>query len=94
MKLLIISLIAIVGAVLGDNSPFYLAPGEITSENFSDFSDFLNKNARISSGVAGRRGENLDFCYISVRFQQKSQTCSCVVMDNLWVATSARCVIE
>lgn len=41
-----------------------------------------------------RKEENLDFCYLTVRFQQKSQSCGCFIYDANYVATTARCVYE
>lgn len=65
-----------------------IAPGEFTAENI--FSD----DNRIGSGVAAKRGENLDFCYLNVVFIQKTQLCGCEIISRNYVATSARCVWE
>lgn len=75
-------------------SEFFAAPGEVTGDTFDDFNKFINNGSRTASGVAGKKGENLDLCYISVQFQQKSQSCGCFVYDTNYVATSARCVFE
>ena len=87
-SLVILSLLFVVA------SSFYTAPGEITGENFEDINKFLSNLTRAASGVKAKNGENLDFCYLSIRFHQKSQSCGCFIYDNNYVATTARCVYE
>lgn len=89
MKSLVILSLLFVAA-----SSFFTAPGEITGDNFEDINKFLSNLTRTASGVKAKRGENLDFCYLSIRFFQKSQSCGCFVYDANYVATSARCVYE
>lgn len=62
-------------------------PEEITEENFERIGKVLN-------GVDGKKGENLDFCYMKIGFFQKTQTCGCLIVTPNYVATSARCVYE
>jgi secreted trypsin-like serine protease len=64
-----------------------VASDEILSES-------LSRKGRIASGSAGKKGENLEFCYLSIGFFQKHQTCGCVIMNEEWVMTSARCAYE
>lgn len=66
----------------------FVAPGEISIKNFSP------ESAKIASGVAAKRGENLDFCYLSILFIRKRQTCGCFILSEEFVMTSARCVYE
>lgn len=66
----------------------YVAPGENTIGNFSD------ENQRIASGVAAKKGENVDFCYLTINFLQKKQNCGCFIYNKNYVGTSARCVVE
>jgi secreted trypsin-like serine protease len=66
----------------------YIDPGEVTLENF----DFLD--SRIASGIAAKKGENLDFCYLSINFFNKQQSCGCLILSPDYVITSARCVVE
>jgi hypothetical protein len=70
----------------------YVAPGEVTFESF-DFEDQLG-DQKIASGLAGKKGENLDFCYLSINFFNKRQSCGCSIVDSNQVVTSARCVVE
>lgn len=93
MKILLIILTVNVWCVFGDDYPS-IEPGDTNNENFLDLASSFANNSRAASGTTARRGENLDFCYLSVRFQHKWLICGCVLMDSQWVATSARCVIE
>lgn len=68
----------------------YTKPGEITADNLESFAT-LNK---ITAGTALKKGQFLDFCYISVNFFQKQQTCGCFIYNEQFVATTARCVVE
>lgn len=83
MKILILNLVFAIAT-----SAFYTAPGEITAENFSV------RSGRIASGFEAKKGENLDFCYLSIGFFQKSQSCGCMIVNERYVVTSARCVVE
>lgn len=72
---------------------FYTAPGEVTADVFDEEIDD-NQISRISSGQPIKKGEYLDFCYISVQFNNKYQTCGCSIYDNSNIITTARCVHE
>lgn len=65
-----------------------IAPGEFTAD------DLISDNNRIGSGVAAKKGENLDYCYINSQFIQKSQSCGCEIISKDYVATSGRCIYE
>lgn len=54
----------------------------------------LKQNYRIASGTAGKRGENLDFCYISAKVDGLEETCGCLIASPLYVVTSAQCLTE
>lgn len=85
MKFLILNLILAVAT-----SAFYTAPGEITAENFN----VIEKKLRIASGFQPKKEDILDFCYLSIGFYQKSSSCGCMIVNERFVATSARCVVE
>lgn len=69
----------------------YIAP-EVKFEDFG----FVGQTGyqRIASGLTAKKGENLDFCYLSIHFFNKQQNCGCSIIDSTHVATSARCVVE
>lgn len=72
---------------------FYTAPGEVTAEAFDD----ENENdlvSKISNGKPLKRGEFLEFCYLSIQFNNKFQTCGCFIWNKNFVVTTARCVQE
>lgn len=54
----------------------------------------LEKSYRIASGIAAKRGENLDFCYISIKRDGIEETCGCLIASPLYVVTSAQCLME
>jgi secreted trypsin-like serine protease len=85
MKSILLFSIVIVGALSQD---FGIAPGEFTVDNL------INEDNRIGSGVAAKKGENLDFVYLNVKFIQKTQNCGGILIDKQWVATSGRCIYE
>jgi secreted trypsin-like serine protease len=58
------------------------------------FDNLITENNRIGSGVAAKKGENLDYCVLTSTFIQKTQVCGCAIVDAKWVLTSARCVVE
>lgn len=58
--------------------------------NFNSF----ERQGRIALGDDGKKGENLDFCYITVNFYEKQKTCGCIIATEKWVVTTARCVYE
>jgi hypothetical protein len=94
MKNLILFISLVVG-VFGTNHPS-IEPIEINEETFLDSSDLDESFANYSRMVYtnAKKGENLDLCYLYVKFAQKTQTCGCVVVDANWVLTSGRCVYE
>lgn len=95
MKLLIVFLTFFVLALADPReTKFDVAPGEINAENFGQLSQYFTNNSRIASGTAGKKGENLYYCYVSVNFIQKSQVCGCTLVNAQFVVTSGRCCIE
>lgn len=103
MKILAILSLLIVASQASKSpspSPFlnYIEPGAITDEIIEEY--LLNEEARIggnskiSTGFVARRGEYPEFCYLSIRFFNKLQTCGCWIYDTQYVVTSARCVVE
>lgn len=86
--------IALLVGVLADPNPFVNKPGEVTADNFKEIGDLLNKNSKIASGIVAKKGENLEFCYITVQFLSKTLSCGAVLVNAQWVATAARCVYE
>jgi secreted trypsin-like serine protease len=86
MKVFLLLAVVIAGAFSEEFD--IIAPGEFTAD------DLLAGNNRIGSGVAAKKGENLDYVYLTVQFIQKTQNCGGVLVDKQWVATSGRCVYE
>jgi hypothetical protein len=84
MKLILIFLTVIVGVFAEE----FLEPGELNVDTY------FTTNDRIAAGIKTKKGENLDFCYLNVRFIQKSQVCGCAVVHKEWVLTSGRCLAD
>lgn len=80
------SILIIFTVVLGVLSEDLFLPGELTAETYF--------NNRIASGETAKKGENLDFCYLNVQFNSKSQLCGCAIISKKWLATSGRCLYE
>lgn len=74
-----------------NSEPLEFHPGEIFDENSELFASELNK---IAYGIAANPGEVNEFCYLTVRFFNKQQTCGCFLLDRYHVVTSARCLVE
>lgn len=51
-------------------------------------------NKKTGTGKPAKKGENPDFCYLSIKFYNKKQTCGCWIYDTQYVVTSGRCVVE
>ena len=62
----------------------------IFSEDYKE----LENTFRIVSGADGKKTENLDFCWMTIRYYEKQKTCGCIIIANDYVATTARCVYE
>lgn len=88
MKLIFILFVVIVGVFAAEENDEFLVPGEVT------FEDLFSENNRIASGVKAKAKENMDYCYLNVKFIQKSQVCGCAIIDEQWLLTSGRCVYE
>lgn len=65
----------------------------MSSHAMEDFY-YSHRKSRIASGIVAKKKENLDFCYLTVKFLDKTKTCGCVIMNHIFVATSARCLVE
>lgn len=76
----------LVAAAIADPSEYLILPGELTIQD--------NYNSKIASGQPAKKGENLDYVYLTIQFQQKSQTCGGFIFNENYVVTSARCVVE
>jgi hypothetical protein len=85
MKVLLCFVLVATASAISYNAK--VIPDEITEENFQ-------RIGRIASGNDALAGENLDFCYITIGFFQKTQTCGCTIWWKTWIVTSARCVYE
>jgi hypothetical protein len=83
------SIFMIFCSILISVSALYVKPGEveITDESFEELQ-------KIAGGLPSKKGEMLSFCYISVNFFQKQQTCGCLIYNSQYVVTTARCVVE
>lgn len=80
---------------------YYMEPGAVSFDTYELFLDeqknVINRiedGEKIASGVAAKKGNYPELCYLSIEFYQKQQTCGCYVHDEYHVITSARCVIE
>lgn len=98
MKLLII-LSALVASVL--STPYYIEPGQVTLDTYEEYlkeQQLLNtrveSDQKIAAGTAAKKGEYPEFCYISVQFYQKQQSCGCFIWEKQYVVTAARCVVD
>lgn len=75
--------------------PLYLKPGKIDSSHHQPFAiEFLKFKEKNPSTVNAKHGEVNEFCYLSIKFQSKRQTCGCFLLDKYHVVTSARCLME
>lgn len=61
---------------------------------FSQDYNELENSLRIVSGADGKKTENLDFCWMTIRYYQKQKTCGCLIVAPGYIATTARCVYE
>mgnify|MGYP003546833434 FL=1 len=61
---------------------------------FTEDSNDLENSLRIVSGADGKKTENLDFCWMTIRYYEKQKTCGCIILAAGYVATTARCVYE
>lgn len=64
----------------------------MTTHAFEDF--YSHREPRIASGIVAKKKENLDFCYLTIKYYEKQKTCGCVIMNHIFVVTSARCLVE
>ena len=79
--------------------PYYMAPGLVTADTQEDFLKELETSGakvgnKIASGTEPKKGEYPDFCYLSIKFYEKSMSCGCWIYDKQHVITSARCITE
>lgn len=88
----------------------FLKPGEVTADNYEEFlahrkeldqiasllsgDSRIGGNSKIATGSEAKKGEYPEFCYLSIGFFNKLQTCGCWIYDKQYVVTSARCVVE
>ena len=76
-------------------TPYYMSPGLINSETQEEFlKELETPGGRIASGNEAKKGEFPEFCYLSVRFYEKSVSCGCWIYDKQHVVTTARCIEE
>lgn len=102
MKLFVVFAVLLVSALASPApNPFYVEPGFANADTYEEFLEQLkntgsrvNDDQKIASGTAAKKGEFNDFCYLSISFFQKSQTCGCYIAHPQYVVTSARCVKE
>lgn len=99
MKFIIV-LAVIFSVALSSPSPYYLEPGAVTLDTYEEFLKEHEKQIsrveteKIASGIAAKRGEYPELCYLSIQFFNKQQTCGCFIWDKHHVVTSARCLRE
>ena len=81
--------------VAAQATPYYMPPGLINSETQEEFlKEIETSGGRIASGNEAKKGEFPEFCYLSVRFYEKSVSCGCWIYDKQHIVTSARCLVE
>lgn len=49
---------------------------------------------KIASGSKAKAGDNLEFCWMEVTFQNKRQYCGCTLIHAEYVVTTFLCVYE
>ena len=78
--------------VAAQATPYYIPPGFVNAEIQEEF--LKKSEGKIASGVKAGKGEYPEFCFLSIKFFEKSMSCGCWIYEKQYVVTSARCVVE